>query len=67
MRIFSKHKPKSNKERRPRRPRTLLEKMDETKFNPYERKNGEAMTEIEKMDQGFNGKTYTVNGIEVDF
>ena len=49
MRIFSKHKPKSNKERRPR---TLLEKMDETKFNPYERKNGEAMTEIEKMDQG---------------
>jgi len=25
------------------------------------------MTEIEKMDAGFNGKTYTVNGIEVDF
>ena len=45
----------------------LLEKMDETKFNPYERKNGEAMTEIEKMDQGFDGKTYTINGIEGDF
>jgi len=25
------------------------------------------MTELDKMDQGFNGKTYTVNGIEVDF
>jgi len=25
------------------------------------------MTELEKMDQGFNGNTYTVNGIEVDF
>ena len=64
MRIFNKHKPKTNREKRPR---TLLEKMDETKFNPYERKNGEAMTEIEKMDQGFNGKTYTINGIEGDF
>jgi len=64
MRIFNKHKPKPNREKRPR---TLLEKMDETKFNPYERKNGEAMTEIEKMDQGFNGKTYTINGIEGDF
>lgn len=64
MRIFNKHKPKIN---RKKRPRTLLEKMDETKFNPYERKNGEAMTDIEKMDQGFNGETYTINGIEGDF
>ena len=64
MRIFNKHKPKINREKRPR---TLLEKMDETKFNPYERKTGEVMTDIEKMDQGFNGKTYTINGIEGDF
>ena len=64
MRIFNKHKPKIN---RKKRPRTLLEKMDETKFNPYERKTGEVMTDIEKMDQGFNGKTYTINGIEGDF
>ena len=25
------------------------------------------MTEKEKMDRGFNGKTYTKNGIEYDF
>ena len=36
-------------------------------FNPYERKDGDKMTEIEKMDKGFNGKTYTINGIEYDF
>ena len=25
------------------------------------------MTDIEKMDQGFNGKTFSINGIEIDF
>jgi len=25
------------------------------------------MSDIEKMDKGFNGKTFTINGIEVDF
>jgi hypothetical protein len=25
------------------------------------------MTDVEKMDAGFNGKTYTNNGIESDF
>ena len=25
------------------------------------------MTDKEKMDKGFNGKTYSVNGIEYDF
>ena len=37
------------------------------KFNHRVRKNGENMTDKEKMDQGFNGKTYTINGIEYDF
>ena len=25
------------------------------------------MTDIEKMDKGFNGKTYSINGMDVDF
>ena len=42
-------------------------RMEQMKKNPYKRVDSEDMTELEKMDQGFNGKTYTVNGIEVDF
>jgi len=38
-----------------------------TKFGQHERKNGDKMTDIEKMDKGFNGKTYSINGIENDF
>ena len=37
------------------------------KFNHKERIDGEEMTDQEKMDKGFNGKTYTINGIEGDF
>ena len=37
------------------------------KRNPYKRVDSDNMTDIEKMDQGFNGKTFTINGIEVDF
>ena len=37
------------------------------KFNPWIRINSEKMTDIEKMDKGFNGKTYSINGIDVDF
>ena len=29
--------------------------------------NSENMTNKEKMDKGFNGKTYSINGIDVDF
>ena len=36
-------------------------------FNPRIRKDSENMTDVEKMDKGFNGKTYTINGIESDF
>lgn len=31
------------------------------------RKDSEKMSDVEKMDRGFNGKTYTINGIESDF
>lgn len=36
-------------------------------FDPRIRINSENMTEVQKMDAGFNGKTYTNNGIESDF
>ena len=42
-------------------------RMEQMKKNPYKRVDSENMTELEKMNQGFNGNTYTVNGIEVDF
>ena len=42
-------------------------RLEQMKKNPYRRVNSGNMTEIEKMDQGFNGKTFTINGIEVDF
>jgi hypothetical protein len=37
------------------------------KFNHRVRKDSENMSDKEKMDKGFNGKTYSVNGIEYDF
>ena len=37
------------------------------KFNHRVRKDSENMPDKEKMDKGFNGKTYSVNGIEYDF
>ena len=46
---------------------THARRMEQMKKNPYKRVDSENMTELEKMDQGFNGNTYTVNGIEVDF
>jgi len=42
-------------------------RMEQMRKNPYKRVDSENMTELEKMNQGFNGNTYTVNGIEVDF
>ncbi|MBL6851662.1 MAG: hypothetical protein ISQ89_06885 [Alphaproteobacteria bacterium] len=42
-------------------------RLEQMKKNPYKRVDSENMTDIEKMDKGFNGKTFTINGIEVDF
>ena len=42
-------------------------RLEQMKKNPYKRVDSDNMTDIEKMDQGFNGKTFTINGIEVDF
>jgi len=50
-----------------RNKQTHERRMEQMKKNPYKRVDSENMTELEKMNQGFNGNTYTVNGIEVDF
>ena len=49
--------------------RKPAESVDEPKkeFNHRVRKDSENMSDKEKMDKGFNGKTYSVNGIEYDF
>ena len=47
--------------------RSVAEEPKPKKFNPWIRINSEKMTDIEKMDKGFNGKTYSINGIDVDF
>ena len=43
------------------------EEPKQKKFNPWVRINSENMPDKEKMDKGFNGKTYSINGIDVDF
>ena len=42
-------------------------KSDPKQFNHRIRIDSEKMSDVEKMDKGFNGKTYTINGIEGDF
>ena len=39
----------------------------EKKFNPRSRKDGDKMSDKEKMDAGYKGKTFTINGIDGDF
>ena len=46
---------------------SVEEEQKPKKFNPWIRINSKKMTDIEKMDKGFNGKTYSINGIDVDF
>ena len=55
---------KKNKNSEVKKVETRLEQM---KKNPYKRVDSENMTDIEKMDKGFNGNTFTINGIEIDF
>ncbi len=42
-------------------------RLEQMKKNPYKRVDSENMTEIEKMDKGFNGKTFSINGMDIDF
>jgi len=45
----------------------VAEEQKQKKFNPWKRINSDKMTDIEKMDKGFDGKTYSINGMDVDF
>tara|TARA_Y100001936_G_C15988753_1_gene621058 strand:- start:592 stop:780 length:189 start_codon:yes stop_codon:yes gene_type:complete len=47
--------------------RSVVEEQKPKKFNPWKRTNSDKMTDKEKMDKGFNEKTYSINGIDVDF
>ena len=47
--------------------RKKKKRLGEVRKNPYKRVDSDKMTDIEKMDKGFNGKTYSVNGLDVDF
>ena len=49
------------------RNRRKKKQLEEVRKNQYKRINSDKMTVVEKMDKGFNGKTYSVNGIDVDF
>ena len=42
-------------------------RLEQMKKNPFKRVDSQKMTDIEKMDQGFNGKTYSINGMDIDF
>lgn len=48
-------------------PSTHERRMDQMRKNPNKRVDSDRMTDVEKMDAGFNGKTYSINGIDVDF
>ena len=47
--------------------RKKKKRLEEVRKNPYKRVDSNNMTDIEKMDKGFSGKTYSVNGLDVDF
>ena len=49
------------------RKRKKKKRLEEVRKNPYKRVDSDKMTDIEKMNKGFNGKTYSVNGLDVDF
>ena len=39
-------------------------RLEEVRKNPYKRVNSDKMTDVEKMDKGFDGKTYSVTIID---
>ena len=42
-------------------------RLEQMKKNPYKTVDSENMPEIEKMYKGFNGKTFSINGMDIDF
>ena len=58
---------KNNKKNLDIEPVKKESRLDQMKRNPYKRVDSENMADIEKMDKGFNGKTFSINGIDIDF
>ena len=48
-------------------PKTKPTRLEQIKKDKNKRVDSENMTDIEKMDKGFNGNTYSINGKDVDF
>ena len=46
---------------------SVAEEPKQKKFNPSKRIDSDKLSDKEKMDKGFNGKTYSINGRDVDF
>ena len=46
---------------------SVVEEPKQKKFNPSKRIDSDKLSDKEKMDKGFNGKTYSINGRDVDF
>ena len=46
---------------------SVVEEPKQKKFNPTKRVDSDKLSDKEKMDKGFNGKTYSINGRAVDF
>ena len=44
-----------------------ISRLDQIKKDKNKRVDSDKMTDIEKMDKGFNGNTYSINGKDVDF
>ena len=44
-----------------------ISRLDQIKKDKNKRVDSDNMTDIEKMDKGFNGNTYSINGKDVDF
>ena len=42
-------------------------RLEQTKKDKNKRVDSDKMTDIEKMDKGLNGNTYSINGKDVDF
>ena len=47
--------------------RKKKKRLEEVRKDPYKRVDSDKMTDVENMDKGFDGKTYSVNGIDIDF
>ena len=47
--------------------KTKPTRLEQIKKDKNKRVDSDNMTDIEKMDEGFNGNTYSINGKDVDF